>query len=267
METDLGDLGHDTWHMLLACAPRSVLGQHEGKLKCIHGAPHTELTALICRAHSLVYTAVHLTPPSPSAGFNTLILGLNLRSAGFYYHQDAEIAGLRAKNAPLVPYQPVVTTVLYEAPHTDSGKEVVLWKPCLNWEAKDGIFTAARALQTSQGTVHVQRAGLQRQTKHGVFHMPGRGAREGWRVAITARSMIARIGHQNRPARRTVPACGHYSTTWPRTRQPTLPALVDSCTCGRTVTKPSAESLVAQHAAQQAYTRQLGPEGSWSLSA
>ena len=84
-----------------------VLGQDEGKLKLIRGAPHTELTAMLSCGHSLVYAATHLALPE-APGFNTLIFGLNLRSSGFYYHQDAEVPGLRAKNAPLVPYQPVV---------------------------------------------------------------------------------------------------------------------------------------------------------------
>ena len=135
-----------------------VLGQDEGKLKLIRGAAHSELTQTVCRGHSLLYTAIHLAPPV-APGFNTLIFGLNLRSAGFYYHQDSDVrwavgrghdprtrtplaaavprcspaadvpencsrirplslllqvAGLAAKNAPLKPSQPVVTTVLYD---------------------------------------------------------------------------------------------------------------------------------------------------------
>ena len=73
-----------------------VLGQDEGKLKLIHGAEHTPLTATVCVGHNLIYTAVHLCHPQPP-GFNTLIFGLNVRSSGFYYHQDAEIPGLSAK--------------------------------------------------------------------------------------------------------------------------------------------------------------------------
>ena len=115
------------------------------------------------------------------------VLGLNLRASGFYYHQDSEIAGLHAKNAPLVPYQPVVTTCVYARPAVDGGKECVLWRPLLNWDVAGGAFSAARALPTPHGTVHIQRAGLQRQTKHGVFHAPGTPARESWRVALTAR--------------------------------------------------------------------------------
>lgn len=163
-----------------------VLGQDEGKLKLIRGAEHTELTAQISRGHSLIYTATHLALPT-APGFNTLIFGLNLRSSGFYYHQDAELPGLGAKNAPLVPWQPVVTTVLYGDPARDSGKEVLLFRPALNWEASHGAFTAARALRTPHGTAHIQRAGLQRSAKHGVFHAPGTPPRESWRVALTGR--------------------------------------------------------------------------------
>ena len=103
----------------------------------------------------------------------------------FYYHADAELPGLPSKNAPLVPYQPVVTTVFYDA-GADSGKELVMWRPSLNFDVT-GPFSAARALQTPHGCAHVQRAGLQRQTKHGVFHVPGKPMRESWRVALTAR--------------------------------------------------------------------------------
>lgn len=68
-----------------------VLGQDEGKLKLIHGAPHTPLTSLVCRGHTLVYTACHLELP-PAPGYNTLIFGLNLRAAGFYFHQVRVLA-------------------------------------------------------------------------------------------------------------------------------------------------------------------------------
>lgn len=88
-----------------------VLGQDEDKLKIVHGAPHTAFSRMISRGHSLIYTATHLTHPA-APGYNTLILALNLRSAGFYYHQDA-VGELKPKAAPLVPKQPVVTTVFY----------------------------------------------------------------------------------------------------------------------------------------------------------
>ena len=73
-----------------------ILGQQEGKLKLIKGAPHVPLTAKICRGHNVVYELVHATKP-PEPGFNTLIFGLNLRRSGFHYHQDT-IASLKAKN-------------------------------------------------------------------------------------------------------------------------------------------------------------------------
>lgn len=38
---------------------------------------------MVCQGHSLIYTLTHLTPPA-LPGFNTIIFGLNLRSAGFY---------------------------------------------------------------------------------------------------------------------------------------------------------------------------------------
>ena len=113
-------------------------------------------------------------------------MSLNLRSSGFYYHQDA-IPSLEAKNAPLVPKQPVVTTVFYELPDEDGGKESVLWRPCLNWDARNDSFCAARALVTTHGMAHVQRAGLQRTAKHGVFHSPLTEERRGYRVALTGR--------------------------------------------------------------------------------
>ena len=75
--------------------------------------------------------------------------------------------------APLTPKQPVVTSVFYERPEADGGKESVLWRPCLNWQARGDVFCAARALGTPHGCVHVQRAGLQARSKHGVFHTPG----------------------------------------------------------------------------------------------
>jgi hypothetical protein len=164
-----------------------VLGQDEGKLHLIHGAPHTPLTELVSRGHTLIYLACHLHLP-PAPGFNTLIFGLNNRAAGFAFHHDAEIPGLKAKNAPLVPYQPVVTTIVYERPGVDSSKEMVVWKPSQNWDwDPNPLSGSARAIVTPHGCAHIQRAGLQRATKHGVFHNPFTPAREGWRVALTAR--------------------------------------------------------------------------------
>jgi hypothetical protein len=168
-----------------------VLGQHEDNLVLVHGAPHTVLTEKMCRAHNLVYTIVHLVPPI-APGFNTIIFGANLRGAGFHYHQDA-VSSLKAKNACLMPRQPVVTTVVYQKPEMDNGKEVVLWKPLLNFRAGSSssqceLYHAARALSTTQGLMHIQQAGLQSKACHGVFHTPNdTNPRQGYRVAITAR--------------------------------------------------------------------------------
>lgn len=174
-----------------------ILGQQEDKLKLIKGNPHTPLTDKICRGHNVVYELVHMTKP-PAPGFNTLIFGLNLRRSGFHYHQDT-IANLKAKNAPLVGKQPVVTTVYYEKPDEDNGKELVLWKPLLNFTPRfkdDSLYNAARGCQTYHGMVHVQRAGLQSHAQHGIFHtpvfedgkeQPTADPRKGYRVAITAR--------------------------------------------------------------------------------
>jgi hypothetical protein len=193
------------------------LGQEEEKLKLVRGTPHTELTRecycivecfgmciaitdahcplheteKMCAAHNLVYAAVHLVHPV-APGFNTLIFGCNLRGSGFHYHQDS-IPDLKAKNAPLVPRQPVVTTVFYENPKRDSEKEMVLWKPLLNFspinndESSRGEYLAARAVSTTHGMIHVQRSGLQKSAVHGIFHAPGANERQGYRVAITAR--------------------------------------------------------------------------------
>jgi hypothetical protein len=103
------------------------------------------------------------------------------------------IPDLKAKNAPLVPRQPVVTTVFYENPKRDSEKEMVLWKPLLNFspinndESSRGEYLAARAVSTTHGMIHVQRSGLQKSAVHGIFHAPGANERQGYRVAITAR--------------------------------------------------------------------------------
>lgn len=163
-----------------------VLGQESEKLVLVRGAPHTPLTRKLCLAHTLVYTLVHLEEPA-EPGFNTLIFGCNLRGAGFHYHQDA-VSELKAKSSLLLPRQPVVTTILYEKPQQDSGKEVVLWKPMLNWRGSSDLYCAARALQTTHGMMHIQRSGLQSKAQHGVFHSPGNcDQRRGFRVAVTAR--------------------------------------------------------------------------------
>lgn len=177
-----------------------VLGQKREKLELLRGAPHTAFTKKITMAHNVVYMLIHLAPPA-EPGFNTIVFGCNLRGPGFHYHSDA-IPGFAAKNAPLLPRQPVVTTVFYESPTQDSGKEVVLWRPTHNFsaivptvtEGKEGFtraddsYHAARALVTTHGMVHVQRAGLQDASVHGIFHTPGETApRHGYRVAVTAR--------------------------------------------------------------------------------
>jgi len=145
----------------------------------------------MCAAHNLVYAAVHLVHPA-APGFNTLIFGCTLRGAGFHFHQDA-VPSLKAKNAPLIPNQPVVTTVFYEKPECDSGKEIVMFKPILNFSpigdksTGTGEYLGARAIPTYHGMVHVQRAGLQKYAVHGIFHAPNTTERQGYRVAITAR--------------------------------------------------------------------------------
>ena len=50
-----------------------------------------------------------------------------------------------------------------------------------------GEFLRARAVPTLHGMVHVQRAGLQKNAVHGIFHAPNATERKGHRVAITAR--------------------------------------------------------------------------------
>jgi len=189
-----------------------VLGQEKGKLKLVRGAPHTDLTRRFCRANNVVYSAVHLMLP-PSPGFNEIIFGLTIKRAGFHYHQDT-IGELKAKNAPLVGRQLVVTTVFYEHPSLDNKKEVVLWKPILNWSASvppnadnqrrqqerstTDVYLAARGVETSHGMIHLQAAGLQGRALHGVFHTPkltddagdeGEKAerRRGYRIAVTSR--------------------------------------------------------------------------------
>lgn len=162
-----------------------VLGQEEGKLKLVRPTEHTTLSRLLSRGHSMIYTATHLAHPA-APGFNTLIMSLNVRSSGFYYHQD-DVRELKPKSAPLVPKQPVVTTVFYEKEAEDAGKESVLWRPVLNWQPRGDPFCAARCLVTTQGVAHVQRAGLQAVAKHGVFHTPDTAGRSGYRVALTGR--------------------------------------------------------------------------------
>lgn len=96
-----------------------MLGQQEGKLKLVKGAPHTPLTQKVCRGHNVVYELVHFTKP-PEPGFNTLIFGLNLRGSGFHYHQDT-IGELKAKNGKImsVSFLFLVTANFYLLVHHD----------------------------------------------------------------------------------------------------------------------------------------------------
>ena len=91
----------------------------------------------------------------------------------------------------------MVTTVYYQKPKEDDGKELVLFKPALNFKPSyDSLYTAARGIQTNHGMIHVQRAGLQSQAMHGIFHAPNfenrdnepiSESRKGYRVAISGR--------------------------------------------------------------------------------
>lgn len=184
-----------------------VLGQRKDDLTLLLSSPHDTVTSQIARAHNLVYTAVHLEFPA-SPGFNTIVFGLSLAASGFHYHQDS-MAGLKPKNAPMLDRQPVVTTVFYEKPESDSGKECVFWKPLVNFTPRvsstespcptrsEDLYIAARAVPTLHGVMHVQMSGLQSRAMHGVFTRPAPkgeqlGPREGYRVSITAR-----IAHRN----------------------------------------------------------------------
>jgi hypothetical protein len=77
-------------------------------------------------------------------------------------------------NADITSQEPVVTTVYYEKPDKDNGKELVLWKLLLSFNPQnnDSLYMAARAIQMTHGMIHVQQAGLQNSTQHGIFHTP-----------------------------------------------------------------------------------------------
>ena len=176
-----------------------VLGQKAGKdnLKLALGDAHTDLTRLLCQGKNIIYALTHLALP-PAPGFNTLVFGLTWLGAGFGYHRD-QVTEVPAKNVTMTPHQPVVTTVLYQRP-ADAGKEAVYFLPSstvprrarpsrYNWNARsyEEPYVARLAVATDNGTVHVQRSGLQEVAKHGVFHVPGQARRTGARVAITSR--------------------------------------------------------------------------------
>ena len=192
-----------------ACFPQRYIfppsqGQKSGDLKLIQGTPHTDLTAKICKGHNLVYAATHLKHPLGPKGFNVIVFGLNIRRGGFHFHKDHK-EGFLPKSAPLLDEQPVATTVFYERPDFDDGKEVVNWKPASNFDGiqakggtahdqeergtrKNNYYLSARTVRTYHGMVHIQRAGLQKEALHGIFHAPGdEDERKGYRVAITAR--------------------------------------------------------------------------------
>ena len=192
-----------------ACFPQHYIfpppqGQKSGDLKLIQGTPHTDLTAKICRGHNLVYAATHLKHPLGPKGFNVIVFGLNIRRGGFHFHKDHK-EGFLPKSAPLLDEQPVATTVFYERPDFDDGKEVVNWKPASNFDGiqakggtahdqeergtrKNNYYISARTVRTYHGMIHIQRCGLQKEALHGIFHAPGdEDERKGYRVAITAR--------------------------------------------------------------------------------
>lgn len=105
--------------------------------------------------------------------------------------------------------QPVCTTVLYEKPGADKGKETIYWIPAFglgsgtkNSSKKYSDATYERPycalcnLETSHGTEHVQSSGLQSISKHAVLHTSNKGVRTGARVAITSR-----VSHPDAAAR------------------------------------------------------------------
>lgn len=83
-----------------------------------------------------------------------------------------------------------------------------MWRPTTNWSSHGDVFTAARALVTTQGMAHVQRAGLQRDAQHGIFHSPGTEARAGYRVALTGRITFPNAAERVAPHEQK----GHYSS-------------------------------------------------------
>ena len=114
------------------------------------------------------------------------------------------LSTLKEKNMTMSPEQPVCTTVLYQHA-VDEGKETVFWIPTpigdgigedkWNKSMRDSFdsdtytnpYLARNSAVTYHGLEHIQRAGLQKHSKHGVFHTLGTEQRTGGRIAITSR--------------------------------------------------------------------------------
>ena len=104
-----------------------------------------------------------------------------------------------AKDVTMVPNQAVATTVLYEKPDLDSGKESVHWISKTSSDLSDrwkNTFTnpyqSMYFLPTYHMSEHVQFESLQSISKHAVLHtLPksssGGSSRKGRRIAITSR--------------------------------------------------------------------------------
>ena len=166
-----------------------ILGQKDDELVVAHCQPHCQITQSLCRGKNIIHAVMHLKHVQ-TPGFNTIVFGLAWRGSGFSYHRD-QIRELQAKDVPLCENQAVSTTVLYEKPQLDSGKETVCWLPLKGWKyygaSYDNPYLAKYQLQTFHGTEHVQSSGLQNTSKHGVVHTLGTGVRQGARIAVTAR--------------------------------------------------------------------------------
>ena len=123
---------------------------------------------------------------------------MTFRGSGFGYHAD-QCSDLLAKDVTMVPEQAVCTTVLYEQPEKDSGKESVHWISKTSSDLSNrwkntfsNPYQSLCALRTYHMSEHVQTAGLQSISKHAVLHtLPqtstGGYSRQGKRIAITSR--------------------------------------------------------------------------------
>lgn len=94
----------------------------------------------------------------------------------------------------MTPSQPVVTTVLYQKPEDDSGKETCFWIPTGHdddWnksflsknnfsDTYENMYLGRNQVCTTHGMVHIQKAGIQSHSKHGVFHSLGTDSRKGY---------------------------------------------------------------------------------------